>query len=209
MAKNPPASAGDVRDAGPVSGSGGPPGGGHGSPPQCSCLQSPTDRGACGLRSTGSQSIRHDRSDLAHTHGKVGTTASSPEVPALTPASCSWPPGALSTYHPYRAEGLCTSGFPSWPVSALKVTLPSLCLVLSLAQGPAPSSSQWMRHSDASLALQTSTGSRMAAHSVKNPLGHRPLYAPRAVTPAPGFPRRAGLDCKAEAGCDLITENLT
>ena len=150
-----------------------------------------------------------DWSDLAHTHGKVGTTASSPEVPALTPASCSWPPGALSTYHPYRAEGLCTSGFPSWPVSALKVTLPSLCLVLSLAQGPAPSSSQWMRHSDASLALQTSTGSRMAAHSVKNPLGHRPLYAPRAVTPAPGFPRRAGLDCKAEAGCDLITENLT
>ena len=51
--------------------------------------------------------------------------------------------------------------------------------------------------------------SRMAVHSVKNMVGHRPLFTPRAVSPAPGFPRRAGLDCKAEAGCDLIMENLT
>lgn len=105
-------------------------------------------------------------------------------------------------------EGWCTSGFPTWPVSALKVALSSLCLVLSLAQGPAPRSSQWTRQSDTSLVLQTSTVSRMAAHSVKNPVGHRPLLTPRAVTPAPGFPRRAGLDSKAEAGCDSITENI-
>lgn len=59
------------------------------------------------------------------------------------------------------------------------------------------------------LVLQTSALSRMAAHSVKNTVGHRPLFTPRAVSPAPGFPRRAGLDCKAEAGCDLIMENLT
>ena len=106
-------------------------------------------------------------------------------------------------------EGWCMSGFPSWPVNALKVSLSSLCLVLSLAQGPAPRSSQWTRQSDASLVLQMSTVSRMAAHSVKKLVGHRPLFTPREVTPAPGFLRRAGLDCKAEADCDSITENLT
>ena len=46
MVKNPPASAGDVRDTGLISGSGRSPGGGHGSPLQYSCLDSPMDRGA-------------------------------------------------------------------------------------------------------------------------------------------------------------------
>ena len=44
--KNPPANAGDLRDAGPLPGSGRAPGGGHGDPLQCSCLEKPTDRGA-------------------------------------------------------------------------------------------------------------------------------------------------------------------
>ena len=35
------ASAGGVRGAGLVPGSGGPPGGGHGNPPQSSCLENP------------------------------------------------------------------------------------------------------------------------------------------------------------------------
>ena len=41
-----PAEAGDPGDACSVPGSGRPPGGGHGNPLQCSCLDSPMDRGA-------------------------------------------------------------------------------------------------------------------------------------------------------------------
>ena len=46
MVKNPPASAGDMRDLGSIPGSGRSPGGGHDNPLQCSCLENPTDRGA-------------------------------------------------------------------------------------------------------------------------------------------------------------------
>ena len=46
VAKNLPASVGDVRDSGLISGSGRSPGGGHGHPLQYSCLGSPIDRGA-------------------------------------------------------------------------------------------------------------------------------------------------------------------
>ena len=46
MVKNPPANAGDVRGAGLISGSGGPPGGGHSNPLQYSCLENPMDREA-------------------------------------------------------------------------------------------------------------------------------------------------------------------
>ena len=42
--KNPPANAGDVRDAGLIPRSGKSPGGGHGNPPQYSCLD-PHDPG--------------------------------------------------------------------------------------------------------------------------------------------------------------------
>ena len=44
--KNQRASAGDIRDSGLIPGSGRPPGGGHGNPLQCSCLENPMDRGA-------------------------------------------------------------------------------------------------------------------------------------------------------------------
>ena len=46
VVKNPPANAGDVRDAGLIPGSGRPPGGGHGYPLQYSCLENPMDRAA-------------------------------------------------------------------------------------------------------------------------------------------------------------------
>ena len=46
MVKNLPAKAGDVRDAGSISGSGRSPGGGNGNPLQYPCLESPVDRGA-------------------------------------------------------------------------------------------------------------------------------------------------------------------
>ena len=43
--KNTPANAGGIRDMGSIPGSGRFPGGGHGSPHQCSCLDNPLDRG--------------------------------------------------------------------------------------------------------------------------------------------------------------------
>ena len=43
VVKNPPASAGDIKDAGSISGSGRSPGGGHGNPLQYSCLENPVD----------------------------------------------------------------------------------------------------------------------------------------------------------------------
>ena len=46
VVKNPPASAGDVRDSGSVPGWGRSPGGGHGNSLQYSCLENPMDRGA-------------------------------------------------------------------------------------------------------------------------------------------------------------------
>ena len=46
MVKNPPASGGDARDMGSISGSGRSPGEGNGNPLQCSCLGNPMDRGA-------------------------------------------------------------------------------------------------------------------------------------------------------------------
>ena len=47
VVKNLPGNAGDVRDAGLISGSGRSPGGGHGNPHQYSCLENPMDRGTC------------------------------------------------------------------------------------------------------------------------------------------------------------------
>ena len=46
MAKNLPVNARDIRDAGSIPGLGRSPGGGHGNPLQCSCLENPMDRGA-------------------------------------------------------------------------------------------------------------------------------------------------------------------
>ena len=46
MVKNPPASAGDMRDTGSIPGWGRFPGEGNGNPLQYSCLGNPMDRGA-------------------------------------------------------------------------------------------------------------------------------------------------------------------
>ena len=46
VVKNPPANAGDIRDVGSIPGSGRSPGGEHGNPLQCSCLENPRDGGA-------------------------------------------------------------------------------------------------------------------------------------------------------------------
>ena len=46
VVKNLPASAGDIRDMGSISGLGRSPGGGHGNPVQYSCVENPMDRRA-------------------------------------------------------------------------------------------------------------------------------------------------------------------
>ena len=46
VVKNPPANAGDARDAGLIRGFGTSPGGGHGNPLQYSLLENSMDRGA-------------------------------------------------------------------------------------------------------------------------------------------------------------------
>ena len=58
--KNPPANAGDVRDAGSIPGLGIPPGEGNGHPLQYSCLENPIDRGAWGVWSIGLPRVGHD-----------------------------------------------------------------------------------------------------------------------------------------------------
>ena len=47
MVKNPPANAGDIRDAGSIPGSGRSPGEEHGNPLQYSCLENPMDGETC------------------------------------------------------------------------------------------------------------------------------------------------------------------
>ena len=47
VVKNLPANAGGIRGLGSISEWGRSPGGGHGNPLQDSCLENPTDRGAC------------------------------------------------------------------------------------------------------------------------------------------------------------------
>ena len=60
VVKNPPANAGDRREAGSVPGSGRSPGGGHDNPLQYSCLENPMDRGAWWAIVHGIARVRHD-----------------------------------------------------------------------------------------------------------------------------------------------------
>ena len=53
VVKNPPANAGDIRDAGTIPGVGRSPGGVHGNPIQCSCLENPWTEEPGGLPSRG------------------------------------------------------------------------------------------------------------------------------------------------------------
>ena len=60
VVKNEPASARDARHTGSTPGSGRSPGGGHGNPRQCSCLENPVAEEPGGLQSMGSQRVEHD-----------------------------------------------------------------------------------------------------------------------------------------------------
>ena len=68
VAQNLPANAGDVRNMSSIPGLGRSPGGGHGNPLQCSCLEIPWTEKPGRLQSTGSQRVGHNRSDSARTH---------------------------------------------------------------------------------------------------------------------------------------------
>ena len=59
VVKNPPANAGDERDAGSTPGLGGSPGGKPDNPLQCSCLENPMDRGTWQATVHG-VTVRHD-----------------------------------------------------------------------------------------------------------------------------------------------------
>ena len=59
VVKNPPATAGDIKDLGSIPGWGRSPGKGHGNPLQYSCLENSMDRGAWQATVHGSQRVRH------------------------------------------------------------------------------------------------------------------------------------------------------
>ena len=60
MAKESACNAGDSRDSSSIPRSRRSPGEGNSKPLQYSCLENPMDRGAGGLQSMGSQTVRHD-----------------------------------------------------------------------------------------------------------------------------------------------------
>ena len=77
VVKNPPASAGDIKDVGLIPGSGRSPGGGHGNSLQYSCLENPMDRGAWQAtihgvtkKSDMTEATSHACSSFLNIHGK-------------------------------------------------------------------------------------------------------------------------------------------
>ena len=77
VVKNPPASAGEIRDEGSIPGSGRSPGGGHGNPLQYSCLENPMDRGAWWATVHGVSKNCTRQSDWVCTHrlrSNIGTS---------------------------------------------------------------------------------------------------------------------------------------
>ena len=68
MVRNPPASAGDIRDVGSIPGLGRCPGG-HGNSLQYSCLENPMDRGAWQATVHGVAKSQHSWSDSMYIAG--------------------------------------------------------------------------------------------------------------------------------------------
>ena len=74
VVKNPPARTGGIRDMSSFPGLGRSPGGGHGNPLQCSCLENPMNRGtwrAIVHRVTKSQTRLKRLSTHAHTEAQI------------------------------------------------------------------------------------------------------------------------------------------
>ena len=75
VVKNPPTNAGDVRDAGLISGLGRLPGGGHDNPLQGSCLENPHGQRSLAGYSSWGRRVRHDWSNLAGSEVDYGETS--------------------------------------------------------------------------------------------------------------------------------------
>ena len=81
MVKNPPARAGDAKDAGLIPGSGKSPGGEKGNPPQYSYLEKPMDRGAWWPEVHGVTKSQTQLSMHTHTHTHTHYCVSGRECP--------------------------------------------------------------------------------------------------------------------------------
>ena len=79
MVKNPPGSAGHVRDEGLIPGSGRSPGGEHGNLLQYSCLENPTDRGAWGATVQGGHKSKDTTEVTEHAHTGLRQHRGSPQ----------------------------------------------------------------------------------------------------------------------------------
>ena len=90
MVKNPPANTGDARDSGLIPGKGRSPGGGHGNPPQYSCLENPKDRGAwrATVHGIAKSQTRLKRLGKQAGLGKGLLQVSGQQEPGGCPASC-------------------------------------------------------------------------------------------------------------------------
>ena len=98
MVKNPPANAGDTRDArdlGLILGLGRSPGGGNGNPFQCSCLENSMDRGAGAWQATVHGVAKSQTmTEHTHTHKHIRSTdpsVSKAEIRPLPANPCSRP----------------------------------------------------------------------------------------------------------------------
>ena len=91
VVKNPLASVGDTGDTGSIPGSGRSPGEGHGNPFQCSCLESPMDRGTWKAIAHGVTKSQARFSDWACTHTHTHTHTHTPSVGVCTVLSCGCP----------------------------------------------------------------------------------------------------------------------
>ena len=103
MVKNPPAKAGDV---GSISGLGRSPGGGHGNPLQCSCLENPVDRGAWRVTVRGAAQIRSGPKRLSTRMLQLRTEHPPRLFPAASQQSRSTWPWCGLAFPAARAAGL-------------------------------------------------------------------------------------------------------
>ena len=130
--KNPPASAGDVRDAGSIPGSGRSPGGGHGNPLQGSCLENPVDGGAWWATVHSVAKSRTPLSDLVQGENRDKGSALKPCC-ALNDAGvrCASPNCRIKLLYSLPPGcHVCESSLSSVPLC------PRFCLVVSTNRGP-------------------------------------------------------------------------
>ena len=90
--KNPPANAGDIRDAGSIPGWGRSPGGGNGNPLQYSCLENPMDRGVwqAAVHGVAQSQTGLKRLSIHYCHKQQERLCKLCCVPRLSPHSLTW-----------------------------------------------------------------------------------------------------------------------